>query len=24
MQKVLDSYQRPETDHFPPHDQPLT
>jgi hypothetical protein len=21
---VLDSYQRPETDHFPPHGQPLT
>jgi hypothetical protein len=24
MQKVLDSYQRLETDHFPPNDQPLT
>jgi hypothetical protein len=24
MQKVLDSYHRPETDHFPPHDQPST
>jgi hypothetical protein len=24
MQKVLDSYQRPEAGHFPPHDQPST